>query len=327
MPTLIRLSKGLGAVSDVGGRNVCGKHIGRLGGIGVVISIAVSCGLMFLLSQQLRNAVEAQRQQIFGFILGWLITAGLGFWDDISRLRAQVKIFVQLIIASILYYFGLRIVSLDLPFIGVIELGMFSFLVTISWVVGIVNAVNLIDGLDGLAAGVVFLAAIVNFVAAVSTDSIICATLMISAIGGILGFLLHNWYPAKIFLGDGGAYALGFMLSACGLMAPFQKETTGIGILVPILGLGLPICDTIFTIIRRLLLRQAVFAPDRRHIHHALLDSGISHQMVVIGLYIICCIFCSGALMLVLKQDWVVGLIVAFISIFGIIIWGYRVRK
>jgi UDP-GlcNAc:undecaprenyl-phosphate GlcNAc-1-phosphate transferase len=144
--------------------------------------------------------------------------------------------------------------------------------------------------------------------------------------GSILGFLLFNWYPAKIYLGDGGAYSLGFLLAVSGLLAPVQKASTGIALLVPLLALGLPVFDTLLTMLRRFLNRRGIFSPDRGHLHHILFDAGISHRRVVLGLYAISCVLCSSALIIVLRRNQSVGYILIAASVFGCFIWGFSVR-
>lgn len=261
-----------------------------------------------------------------GLAIGLTLIAFVGIFDDVWRLPAVLKLAVQVVSAIVVYCFGLGVHAVDLPFFPVIHLGWMGLIFTVVWIVFIVNAVNLIDGLDGLAGGVVLFAAVVNFIAALASGATAVAVLMVTVVGAVSGFLIFNWYPAKIYLGDGGAYSLGFILAMSGLLAPAQKVATGVGLLVPMLAVGLPIIDTILTVIRRLLNDRGVFSADRGHLHHVLLDAGISHKRVVLGLYLICWILCSLALIVVLTRNRKVGCILLTASIVGMVFWGVSVK-
>jgi UDP-GlcNAc:undecaprenyl-phosphate GlcNAc-1-phosphate transferase len=264
---------------------------------------------------------------MIGMIMGLVIVGLVGFWDDVSRLSASLKFGGQIIAGIVAYIFGLRINGVAIPFCGTIDLAWFGLPMTVIWIVAIVNAVNLIDGLDGLAGGVLFFASLVNFTAAIVSGSIVSAALMASIGGAVFGFLLYNWHPARIYLGDGGAYCLGFLLAVSGLLAPVQKASTGVALLTPVLALGLPIVDTSITMLRRFLKRRQIFCPDRGHLHHILLDAGISHRRVVVGLYAICCVLCSVALVGVLQKDKDIAYCLFGASVIGCVYWGGSVKR
>src|SRR5690606_22890845 len=143
----------------------------------------------------------------------------------------------------------------------------------------------LIDGLDGLAAGVVFFAGVTNFVVAYISGSVMTALIMAAMLGSVLGFLIYNFNPARIFMGDSGSYLLGYVLAVTALAGASQKASTAVALLVPIVALGVPIFDTLFTIVRRFLERRPIFSPDRGHVHHRLLDLGLTHRRAVVILY------------------------------------------
>ncbi len=326
MPFFVKVSRRFGAISEVGGRHIGKQPIGRLGGVGALLGIVVSIAIQIWLDPLVSTAwIQGQRQTI-GLIIGLTLVATIGFWDDIIRLKAHSKLLAQVVAAFICYIFGLRISGVDLPFLDPIQLGWFGLPITVLWIVGIVNAVNLIDGLDGLAGGVLLFASVVNFMVAIGSSAILPAVLMVSMGGSIIGFLLYNWHPAKIYLGDGGAYSLGFILAVNGLLAPVQKASTGIALLVPILALGLPVFDTLLTMLRRFMTKRGIFSPDRGHLHHVLLDAGISHLRVVVGLYAVCCILCSVALMMVLNRKRNIGYILLGASVLWIGLWGFSVK-
>jgi UDP-GlcNAc:undecaprenyl-phosphate GlcNAc-1-phosphate transferase len=327
MPIAVLFSKRWGAVSETGGRHVGNRPIGRLGGLGVVTGITVAVGLISILDSSVGTAFRLQRQQIFGLMAGALLVSGVGFWDDIRRLPAWSKLLHQIAAAALAYAAGVRLNGIDLPLLTPFHLGWLGFPFTVLWIIGIVNAVNLIDGLDGLAGGVVFFASLVNLLAAITTDSIISAGIMAAVAGSMLGFLVYNWHPAKIYLGDGGAYALGFLLASSALLSPHQKTSTGVALFVPVLATGLPIFDTLLAMTRRALSRRGIFTPDRGHLHHVLLDAGISHRRVVIGLYTISLFLCSMAVAVVFKRRPVIGIFLILSSVVAMIIWGFAVRK
>src|SRR5262249_52489320 len=157
-----------------------------------------------------------------------------------------------------------------------------SLPITVLWITGIVNAINLIDGLDGLAAGIVFFAGLTNFVVAYMHGALMVALFMSAMLGATAGFLFHNFNPARIFMGDSGSYFLGYVIATSSLLGSMQPTSTTVALLVPMLALGVPIFDTLFAIVRRFLERRPLFSPDRGHIHHRLVDMGITHRRAVL---------------------------------------------
>jgi UDP-GlcNAc:undecaprenyl-phosphate GlcNAc-1-phosphate transferase len=181
--------------------------------------------------------------------------------------------------------------------------------------------VNLIDGLDGLAAGVVFFAATTNFVVAWLNGAVLVAVLSGAVAGSVLGFLFYNFNPARIFMGDSGSYFLGFILAACSIAGPLQKASATISIVVPLVALGVPIIDTLLAIVRRFLERRPLFSPDRGHIHHRLLDMGITHRRAVLIIYGVSIALCVGAIGIAFGRSWEVGAAILGVSavLFGLI--------
>jgi UDP-GlcNAc:undecaprenyl-phosphate GlcNAc-1-phosphate transferase len=326
MPATVILSRRLKAVSEVGGRHIGIEPVGRLGGMGVLLGALIgTISTVYYFFPEIVREPEASRK-VVGLILSLTIFGVIGFWDDIRRLSAGLKLSFQLVAAVVSYFFGLRVDVIDLPLLEPFSLGWFGLPITIFWIVGVVNAVNLIDGLDGLAGGVILFAAACNFAAAIVSGAVLTSVMMAATAGSILGFLFYNWHPARIYLGDGGAYSFGFLLAVGGFFSPNQKASTSVGLMVPALALGLPIFDTLFTLIRRFLRQQKMFSPDRGHLHHILLDSGISHRRVVIGLYTMCCILCSIAIMVVLNRNKNVGYALIGASVLAIIWWSVLVQ-
>lgn len=327
LPVLVDISAKIGAVSEVGGRHVGILPIGRLGGVAVCLGIVSSFLFAFLYISDFSFQISDKYKEIEFVIFGWLLVTFVGLVDDVKRVPASIKFIVQIVGSGAVYLAGFRISVVDFPLIGEVSLGFFGLPITIFWVVGIVNAVNLIDGLDGLAGGVVLSAAVVNLVAALVFKSSISAVLMVSVVGAVSGFLIFNWYPAKIYLGDAGAYSLGYIVAVSALITPIQKISTGVSIFVPILALGFPIIDTTVTMARRLVDGSGIFSPDRFHLHHILLDSGISHKMVVIGLYLFSWVFCSIALIVVLQRQGLIGYCLFLVSVSSFLFWSVLVRN
>ncbi len=327
MPIVAEVSRRIGAVSEIGGRHVGKIPIGRLGGLGVLVGCIVSLILQGWSNILFRRALYEFPVKTGAIAVGFIIVAIVGIWDDVRRLSALKKFGFQILAAFIVYGGGVRIGVVDLPLFEPLYLGLFSLPLTILWIVGIINAINLIDGLDGLAGGVLLFASVTNLVVALMSNAVISSVLMGSVTGAVAGFLLYNWHPAKIYLGDGGAYSLGFLIAVSGMISPMQKISTGVGIVVPVLAAGLPIIDTLLVILRRMVKRQGIFTADRGHLHHILLDSGISHRRVVIGLYCMCFISCSFALTLVLHRNRDVGWFLVAISLIGMVIWGLSVKS
>jgi UDP-GlcNAc:undecaprenyl-phosphate GlcNAc-1-phosphate transferase len=189
--------------------------------------------------------------------------------------------------------------------------------VTVLWIVGVTNAVNLIDGLDGLAAGVTFFAAFTSFVIASISGSVFVALTMAALMGALIGFLFFNFNPARIFMGDSGSYFLGFVLATTALAGGGlqQKASTAVSLLVPVLALGVPIFDTLFSMFRRLVERRPIFSADRGHVHHRLLDLGLTHRRAVVFLYGISSLLAAGAIAVSLGRSWHVGLALLSVSL------------
>jgi UDP-GlcNAc:undecaprenyl-phosphate GlcNAc-1-phosphate transferase len=327
MPLVVILSKRIGAFSEVGGRHVGERSIGRLGGIGVLVAFLFAVMSQIVFDADSFNEFEKHQKQLYGVSIGLLIISTVGFWDDVNRLPASAKLLAQCLAAMLGYFFDLRISAVDLPLLEPIQLGWLAFPVTVIWVVGIVNAINLIDGLDGLAGGVLLFASIVNATVAFVSGSSVLAAITVATCGSTLGFLMHNWHPAKIFLGDGGAYAFGYLIAVCGLWAPTHKASTGVSLLVPILATGLPVFDTLYAMARRLYNGKNLFVADRGHLHHILLDSGISHKRVVVGLYFISCLLASVAIAIVLKRNRSIGYMLVIASLLGGFFWCTLVKR
>lgn len=241
----------------------------------------------------------------------------LGVYDDLRGVGPYLKFSVQGIAATILFVGGLRIVNIPVLFGDRALPWYFGLPFTVLWVLAITNAFNLIDGLDGLAAGSALFSTMVAFVVALLNGPNLVTVMTIALAGAILGFLRYNFNPATIFLGDSGSLFIGFLLSALAL-AGAQKAPTIVAVAIPVVSFGLPILETALSIVRRLISGRPVFTADREHIHHKLLQHGMTHRQVVILLYGVSAIFALLSLFLLWPTGSSLGLVLA---VLGIGIW------
>ena len=279
-PLVKRFAHRVGAIdTPKDARRVHTHPIPRLGGLAIFIGFLFSVTLLADISVEVR-----------GILLGAVIIVTLGVIDDIRPLPALLKFIVQIIAALITVFHGVNIEFFANPFVlgnnNYVSLGMLAIPVTVLWIVGITNSVNLIDGLDGLAVGVSTISSIVMLVIALLVAEPNVAVIMAALAGACLGFIPYNFNPAKIFMGDAGALLLGFILATVSILGLFKFYTI-ISFAVPFLVLALPFFDTAFAFLRRLAKGKNPMAPDRGHFHHRLLDMGLSQKQVVAVLYAI----------------------------------------
>ena len=276
-PIAIWLAPKIGAI-DVpkDGRRMHTKPIPRFGGLAIFVGTSLS--LLWSLGD-----VPVYR----GIIIGGVLIYLLGIIDDLKNLPAKVKFLGQIGCASVAYAFGVRIAFMTNHFLRdshVFFPGVVSYLVTVLWIVGITNAVNLIDGLDGLAAGVAAIASLCIAYAAYIHGYYSATLAMLAIAGGALGFLPFNFHPAKIFMGDGGSLFLGFMLANISAVGAV-KGSTLVATIVPVFVLGVPIFDTAFAMIRRLVNHRPIMEADKGHLHHRLMQEGFGQTRTVLMLY------------------------------------------
>ena len=266
------------------------KPVPRLGGLAIFLGFMVSMLLFVRIDHQLK-----------GILLGASIIVVLGVVDDMSPLRASFKFCVQIVAALVAVFHGVVIEILSNPNVFAEnpywELNWLSIPITVLWIVGITNAVNLIDGLDGLACGVSTISAVSMLVIALLVSEGDVALVMASLVGACLGFMPYNRNPAKMFMGDTGSTFLGYILATISIQGLFKYYAI-VSFAVPFLILGLPMFDTLFAIIRRLAHGQNPMAPDRGHIHHRLIDMGLSQKQAVAALYVISSILGLSAVVL-----------------------------
>lgn len=303
------------------------KPIALMGGLAIVCGFVISVLFTILSSLLTGNQWLESFRDIVGLLAGITIIVMVGAIDDIKPLNAKVRLLFQLLATlAVMFISDTRIERVTNPFspVGVTELSPYvSYPLTILWIIGITNALNLIDGLDGLAAGVASISSLTLFFVSLLTpvvgpfSSIITAALA----GATLGFLPFNFNPAKIFMGSTGAYFLGFTLGVVSIEGMF-KSYTAISIAIPILALGLPLFDTIFAIFRRLINGKPVMCADRGHLHHRLIDMGLSQKQSVIILYIASAAL--GLCAVVLTDKGALSAIILLLLVSAFIIAGAR---
>ncbi|MFB6468924.1 glycosyltransferase family 4 protein [Cytobacillus sp. Hz8] len=319
-PFVKKLAFKIGAMDRPNQRKVHHKIMPRLGGLAIYIS--------FMLGMLL---IDTSKSVHIPLLVGSFVIIVAGILDDVFELSARVKLMFQIVAALIVILWGGAEVSfINLPFGGRVDFGFFTIPVTLLWIVGVTNAINLIDGLDGLAAGVSSIALIT-----ISGMAILMGNTYVIAISSIvlvstLGFLFYNFYPAKIFMGDTGALFLGYMISVMSLLG--FKNVTLISFIVPVLILGVPISDTFFAILRRFLNKQPLSAPDKSHLHHCLLKAGFTHRQTVLIIYAIAAFFGLSALIFSQAKIWgsillivvILLLIEIFVEAIGLVGKDYR---
>ncbi|MEM1442838.1 MAG: MraY family glycosyltransferase [Verrucomicrobiota bacterium] len=263
-----------------GVRKLQEKPVLRVGGLPLFLAFLVS----YFVSMAVSNGQEAPELTIAFVVLGSVMFV-MGFCDDLFHLSAKVKLLVQVAVGVAAYSSGMRIECISNPFgEGVLQLGGFSLVLTIAWFVALPNLINLIDGMDGLAGGISLFLCATLAALGMLTGNAALVILCVGLVGALTGFLLFNLPPAKIYMGDGGAYLLGFVIAASSLISSNKGAIFG-ALLVVVIALGFPILDTVLAITRRALAGLPLMAPDARHLHHRLITLGFSKRTILLVLY------------------------------------------
>jgi UDP-GlcNAc:undecaprenyl-phosphate/decaprenyl-phosphate GlcNAc-1-phosphate transferase len=299
-------------------RHLHASPLPRLGGVAIFISFSLSIVAAAAMASYVPHLHSAfSTKTLLTILLPASLVFLLGVYDDLYSVGPYVKFAVQAVAATMLFMGGLRILNIPVLF-GEHQLPWFVGLpFTILWVLAITNAFNLIDGLDGLAAGSALFSTLVVFVVTLLNGYSLVTVMTIALAGAILGFLRYNFNPATIFLGDSGSLFIGFLLSALALEGA-QKAPTIVAVAIPVVSFGLPILETSLSILRRLISGRPVFTADREHIHHKLLQHGLTHRQVVIVLYGVSAVFALLSLFLLWPTGSSLGLVLA---VLGIGIW------
>ncbi|WP_088890362.1 glycosyltransferase family 4 protein [Leptolyngbya ohadii] len=273
-----------GYVDRPGERKVHQRPMVRLGGVSIFLGSLIA--LLTIWGVGGFGTLPPDKEYaIWGVTIGGLAFFLIGLADDLLNLSPLTRLIMQIMVAACAWWAGVQIDFLTIPFIGLTSLPFWlSLPVTVIWLVGMANAINWIDGLDGLAAGVSGIAAVVMLVVCLFMNQPAAALIAAALAGGTLGFLRYNFNPAQIFMGDGGAYFIGFTLAGVGIVG-LVKSVTTVAVLLPYLILAVPILDMSAVILDRLRHGKSPFKADKRHLHHRLLKAGLSHRSTVLFIY------------------------------------------
>ena len=320
-PAVKWLAHRVGAIDKPGdARRVHTHPTPRLGGLAVFVGFVISVLIFADITVQLR-----------GILLGSVVVVVIGVIDDIMPLPAWIKFIVQIGAALVAVFHGVVIELFSNPLIFTsaefIELNYFSIPITVIWIVAITNSVNLIDGLDGLAVGVSAISSVSMLVIALLVSDLNIALVMAALAGACLGFIPYNFNPAKIFVGDTGALLLGYILSTVSILGLFKLYAI-MSFAVPFLVLAVPLFDISFAFLRRLLKGQNPMSPDRGHVHHRLIDMGLSQKQSVVILYIVSAILGLAAVVIT-TSDVIRALlfIITLIAALAIVFIAFRGKK
>jgi len=272
-----------GNVDKPGGRKVHDRPMVRLGGVSIFAGTLISLLIVWWLGG-FGNLPPDKEWQIWGVALGGLGFFLIGLADDLLNLSPLGRLLLQVIVATGAWKTGVSIDFISIPSIGIVDLNWLSLPITVIWLVGMVNAINWIDGLDGLAAGVSGIAAVVMLLLSLFMHQPAAALIAAALAGAALGFLRYNFNPAQIFMGDGGSYFMGFTLAAVGVVG-LVKIPAFTAVILPYLILAVPILDMSAVILTRIRRGKLPWVADRCHLHHRLLQAGLSHRWTVLFIY------------------------------------------
>ena len=279
-PAIRTIAPRLGALDFPNQRKVHSKPVPSMGGVAILAAFATATAIGVWLQPPLARILDGK---LGGILIGCLILAAIGIYDDIRGMRAYSKLAGQLAASAVLVCYGFTISKFTSPLSKTGSIAVpaaVGVLLTVLWVVGLTNAINLIDGLDGLAAGIVFIVSITMLLVSIYRGDFEVGLLSVALGGAVLGFLRYNFYPASIFMGDTGSMCLGFILAAMSLLGA-SKSTIAVALLVPISSMAVPLIDTSLAFLRRVFHGQHPFKSDRQHLHHRLLALGLSQKQVV----------------------------------------------
>lgn len=286
-PWARRLAQKLGALDLPSDRKVHRSPIPRMGGVAVFIGFCLPLGAFYVFQNRVSTIFRTYETPVAALLIAGVAMLFLGIYDDCKGADARKKLCVQIPAALCLYFFGgYRIDILSNPFGEQIELGLFALPLSVLWVVMITNAINLLDGIDGLVPGVTAVIGLSLAIINVIYGNIFIAVLTFSLAGACLGFLPHNFAPAKIFLGDTGSLFIGITLAGISMYSLFKSATATL-IAVPLFLFGLPLFDTTAVMIGRMAERRPLFQADKSHVHHRLLDLGLNQRQAAVYLYVV----------------------------------------
>lgn len=305
------------------GRRIHSKAVPRLGGIAIFLACGIALSTLPFVDNALTQALRQHSSDVYVALIPATLVLLLGIYDDLRGTNAGVKFAVLGLIATLFYAMGGRIEALSIPIAGSVQLpSAISYVLTVFWLVGIANAFNLIDGMDGLAAGAALFSCLVILLVSFSQPVPLMIVVAVVLCGSLAGFLRYNFNPASIFLGDSGALFVGFTLASLSVLGA-QKSTTAVAVVIPVLAFGLPVVDTGVTMARRLIGGKPLFQGDNEHIHHMLLARGWSQRQVVLVLYGVCATFGLVAMLFTSTGSRSTGFVMFVVTVVVIIAVGH----
>jgi UDP-GlcNAc:undecaprenyl-phosphate GlcNAc-1-phosphate transferase len=305
------------------GRRLHSKGVPRLGGVAIYLACVIALSTLPFVDNMLTHTLRGFTAEVFVAMIPATLVFLFGVYDDLRGTNAIVKLTALGLIASLFYFLGGRIEVLPIPFIGSYHLPLvLSYLVTVFWLVGIANAFNLIDGMDGLASGAALFSSLVILAISFAQGQPLMIVFSLTLCGALAGFLRYNFNPASIFLGDSGALFVGFSLASLSVLVS-HKATTTVAVLIPLLAFGLPVVDTGVTIARRLISGKPIFQGDNEHIHHMLIARGWSQQRAALVLYAACAFFGLVAILFTSASSPLIALALFILTVVTVVGLGH----
>ncbi len=307
IPLIIRVARSRGWVDEPGVRKVHSQAMVRVGGIGIVVGLLAGTVTLLATQPDMLSSFFADWSQGMVVIGAVLASFVIGFADDLKGLRARHKLLAQLVIAVTVCALGVRIEELPLfreSAASIPPWAWMSWPFTILWIIGVTNALNLIDGLDGLASGMAAIACAVLAVIGFSLDQVAVASIALAMCGALIGFYAFNRHPAKLYMGDCGSLSLGMFVAVASVsLLNGVPGASARHFSIIILAIGIPTLDVLYCMVRRMLERRSPFSPDRGHIHHRLLDLGFSHKKTVATLHLVALSACAVSMLSLFGGD------------------------
>lgn len=319
-PLVRKLALKFGIIEKSNPRKPHKRVITCLGGVAIYTGFIIS--LVFASLFFLRDLDSFFLRNLVGLFIGATIIVVLGLIDDTRGTTALQKVGLQIVAALVTsVIFDIKITYLILPTLGKIDFGVLSVPITLIWVIGLTNALNWVDGLDGLAAGITSIACISLLIIGWRGGELVSAVIIIALLGATLGFLKYNFYPAKILMGDTGSNFLGFVLANVAIIGSL-KSAAILSLMVPILILGVPIFDTLFSVWRRVRLSKNPITPDTDHLHYRLIKLGLTHRQAVLVIYSISGVLSICAIFLHRSATLSsVAIVVFILGILAMVMW------
>jgi len=332
-PLAAWLARRWGAMDLPNERKVHRRPTPRLGGLAVVLGFCLPWAGLYLLDNPVSLEFQNYERLFLALVLGVFAMLALGIYDDIKGADATKKFLVQTMIAVGLWWGGYRIDALDNPWgERALHLGWFSLPLTVLWIVGVTNAINLLDGIDGLVAGVTACIALSLAVINALGGNVVVTLMTLALAGACLGFLPHNHSPARIFLGDSGSLTIGLVLSCVGVISVFNEGNRAANplISVPLILFSLPIFDTARVMLKRLIRGVSIFQADKNHVHHRLLSLGLSHRQAAWTLYVVAAL--TGLLAIVMSlldsnQQLILSALFLTLGLLSFVVWKTWLRN